>query len=49
MFAYDTGNWRYAVNINNVTDKTCFSACLARGDRWYGARRNVVARAAYRF
>lgn len=49
MFAYDTGHWRYAVNINNATDKTYFSTCLARGDCWYGARRNVVASATYRF
>ncbi|MFS2034382.1 TonB-dependent siderophore receptor [Polaromonas sp. CT11-55] len=49
MFAYDTGDWRYAVNINNATDKTYFSTCLARGDCWYGARRNVVASATYRF
>jgi iron complex outermembrane receptor protein len=49
MFAYDTANWRYAVNINNATDKTYFSTCLARGDCWYGARRNVVASATYRF
>lgn len=49
MFAYDTANWRYAVNINNATDKTYFSTCLARGDCWYGARRTVVASATYRF
>lgn len=49
MFAYDTAHWRYAVNINNATDKTYFSTCLARGDCWYGARRNVVASATYRF
>lgn len=49
MFAYDTGQWRYAVNINNATDKTYFSTCLARGDCWYGARRNVIASATYRF
>lgn len=49
MFAYDTARWRYAVNVNNATDKTYFSTCLARGDCWYGARRNVVASATYRF
>jgi iron complex outermembrane receptor protein len=49
MFAYDTAQWRYALNINNATDKTYFSTCLARGDCWYGARRSVVVSATYRF
>ena len=49
VFAYDTANWRYALNINNVTDKVYFSTCLSRGDCWYGARRNIVASATYRF
>ncbi|RZI74343.1 MAG: TonB-dependent siderophore receptor [Variovorax sp.] len=49
MLAYESDKWRYALNINNVTDKTYFSTCLARGDCWYGARRNVVASATYKF
>ncbi len=49
VFAYDTDQWRYALNINNATDKTYVSTCLARGDCWYGARRNIVASATYRF
>ncbi|RQO49200.1 TonB-dependent siderophore receptor [Variovorax sp. KBW07] len=49
VFAYDTERWRYALNINNVTDKVYFSTCLSRGDCWYGSRRNVVASATYRF
>lgn len=49
MFAYDQKNWRYALNINNATDKEYFSTCLARGDCWWGARRNIVASATYRF
>ncbi|XXQ52431.1 TonB-dependent siderophore receptor [Xenophilus aerolatus] len=49
VFAYDTERWRYALNINNATDKNYFSTCLARGDCWWGARRNVVASATYRF
>ena len=49
VFAYDTANWRYALNINNVTDKVYFSTCLSRGDCWYGSRRNIVASATYRF
>ncbi|MDP9898480.1 TonB-dependent siderophore receptor [Variovorax ginsengisoli] len=49
MLAYETDQWRYALNINNATDKVYFSTCLARGDCWYGARRNIVASATYRF
>jgi iron complex outermembrane receptor protein len=49
MAAYDTQHWRYALNVNNATDKTYFSTCLSRGDCWFGSRRNVVASATYRF
>ncbi|MGK6310015.1 TonB-dependent siderophore receptor [Variovorax sp. DT-64] len=49
VFAYETANWRYALNINNATDKEYFSTCLSRGDCWWGTRRNVVASATYRF
>lgn len=49
VLAYDTAQWRYALNVNNATDKTYFSTCLARGDCWYGKGREVVASATYRF
>ncbi|MDR6536207.1 TonB-dependent siderophore receptor [Variovorax soli] len=49
VFAYETAKWRYALNINNATDKAYFSTCLARGDCWWGTRRNIVASATYRF
>ncbi len=49
VFAYETANWRYALNINNATDKEYFSTCLSRGDCWWGTRRNIVASATYRF
>lgn len=49
MLAYETTNWRYALNINNATDKEYVSTCLSRGDCWFGARRNVIASATYRF
>ncbi|MFZ4287303.1 TonB-dependent siderophore receptor [Variovorax sp. HJSM1_2] len=49
MAAYDTTHWRYALNINNATDKVYMSTCLTRGDCWIGARRNIVASATYRF
>lgn len=49
MLAYDTGNWRYALNVNNATDKEYVSTCLSRGDCWFGARRNIIASATYRY
>ncbi|MGJ7580065.1 TonB-dependent siderophore receptor [Variovorax sp. RHLX14] len=49
VLAYETAQWRYALNVNNLTDKTYYSTCLSRGDCWVGARRNVVASATYRF
>lgn len=49
MLAYDLPNWRLALNVNNATDKEYVSTCLRRGDCWFGARRNVIASATYRF
>lgn len=42
MIAYDTAHWRLAINGSNLEDKTVISACLERGDCFYGARRSVV-------
>ena len=49
MLGYETGPWRYALNINNLTDKEHFSMCMARGECWFGVRRTVVASVGYRF
>ncbi|WP_082448741.1 TonB-dependent siderophore receptor [Xylophilus sp. Leaf220] len=49
VLAYDTAQWRLALNINNLADKRFFSTCLSRGDCWFGSRRTVVASATYRF
>jgi iron complex outermembrane receptor protein len=49
LLAYETANWRYALNVNNLFDKTYLATCLNRGDCWFGARRNVIASATYRF
>lgn len=49
MLAYDSGPWRYALNINNIADKTYEVTCLKRGDCFYGQRRTVTLSAAYRF
>ena len=49
MFAYDKGPWRYAINAQNLSDKTYVSTCLARGDCFYGARRTIGASLTRRF
>ena len=49
MLAYDSGSWRYALNVNNIADKSYEVTCLERGDCFYGQRRTVTLSAAYRF
>jgi iron complex outermembrane receptor protein len=49
MVAYDSQQWRYALNISNIADKKYMSTCLGRGDCWWATRRNVVLSATYRF
>jgi iron complex outermembrane receptor protein len=49
MVSYDTADWRFALNINNLADKKYVASCLERGDCWLGARRRIVASAIYRW
>ncbi|AEE67258.1 ferrisiderophore receptor [Bordetella pertussis] len=49
MLSYDTGSWRYALNVANIADKTYEVVCLRRGDCFYGQRRTVTLSAMYRF
>jgi len=49
MISWDSPQWRVALNVNNLADKTYVSTCLGRGDCWYGARRNAVLSATYRW
>lgn len=49
LLAWESIHWRYAVNVSNLEDKTYYSTCLGRGDCWIGARRNIIASAAYRW
>lgn len=49
MLGFDSGSWRYALNVHNLTDETYVSTCLSRGDCWHGARRTVLVSARYRF
>jgi iron complex outermembrane receptor protein len=42
-------NWSLALNATNLLGKDYYSACLARGDCFMGAERNVYATLGYRF
>ncbi len=49
MLGYETGPWRYALNVQNIEDEKYVATCLGRGDCWFGARRTVVGTVSYRF
>lgn len=49
MASYETGAWRFALNLNNLADKDYIATCLSRGDCWFGQRRRVVLTADYRW
>ena len=42
-------NWRFAVNATNLLNNKYFASCLARGDCFVGAPRNVMGTVGYRF
>ncbi|MBY8825282.1 TonB-dependent siderophore receptor [Sphingomonas colocasiae] len=41
--------WRFAINATNLLDKRYFASCLARGDCFMAAPRNVMATMGFRF
>ena len=49
MAAWENKNWRFQINGTNLGDKTYLSACLSRGDCFYGNRRSVIASLTYKF
>lgn len=49
MAAWQNDRWRLQINASNLTDEIYFSACLNRGDCFYGNRRTVLATATYKF
>ncbi len=42
-------NWRFAINATNLLNKKFYASCLARGDCFMGAPRNVMGTVSYRF
>ena len=49
LLAYRTGQWRYALNVDNIADREYYTTCLSRGDCFLGTLRTVRASATYRF
>ena len=49
MVAYERGPWRASLNAANAFDRIHLTTCLARGDCFFGARRNLVGGLSYRF
>jgi iron complex outermembrane recepter protein len=49
MASYDVDSWRFALNANNLSDKSYIATCLARGDCWFGQRRRLVGSVTYRW
>jgi len=49
LVAWENAQWRVALNVNNLTNKTYVATCLGRGDCWFGAKRNAVLTATYRW
>lgn len=45
---YDTGPWRFALNVSNLFDKEYLSG-RAYGSYFRGAERNVILTAKYRW
>lgn len=42
-------NWRFAINATNLLNKKFYASCLARGDCFMGAPRNVMGTVTYKF
>lgn len=42
-------NWRFAVNATNLLNERAFASCLARGDCFMAAPRNVMGSIGFRF
>lgn len=49
MVSWEDKNWRFQINGSNLTDKVYYTACLSRGDCFFGSRRTVLAQLTYKF
>ncbi|WP_028772469.1 TonB-dependent siderophore receptor [Shewanella waksmanii] len=49
MIGYEFDQFDISVNVDNITDDTVITSCLARGDCFYGQRRTITANVRYNF
>ncbi len=49
MVAWENKNWRFQINGTNLSDKVYFTACLTRGDCFFGTRRTILSSLTYKF
>ena len=49
MIGYDWDNYSVSLDVDNLTDKTVLTSCLARGDCFYGQQRTIMANFRYNF
>ncbi len=49
MLGYESGPYDFSFNVDNLTDKTVTTSCLARGDCFYGQKRTITASVKYQF
>lgn len=49
MIGYDWDNYSLSLDVDNLTNKTVLTSCLARGDCFYGQQRTVMANFRYHF
>ncbi|MEZ5472407.1 MAG: TonB-dependent siderophore receptor [Marinicella sp.] len=49
MIGYEKGAYDFSLNVDNLTDKTTTTSCLARGDCFYGQKRTITASVKYQF
>ncbi len=49
MVGYEKGAYDFSLNVDNLTDKTTTTSCLARGDCFYGQKRTITASVKYQF
>jgi iron complex outermembrane receptor protein len=46
---YEVKNWRFALNVTNITDKTYVASCETAAACFYGDRRRAVASVSYKW
>ncbi len=46
---YEVNNWRFALNVTNITDKVYVANCQTATACFYGDRRRAVASVSYKW